>query len=157
MTHFHLVDHHTCEVWPSTSCQTLFLLPHLNSQVVFFTLHARITSVVPSGSLTLRAMSVWIRLNEIRSEGFCSWSDVALCVVAPEQWEAGRNWKNSPRVRRKAVSRSAAPQTSLLSEGLFQCSTYLLCFSFFFPCFPSLWCPSVVPSHVDQTRLSAGA
>ncbi len=47
------------------------------------------------------------------------------CVWQPQHsGRQGGTETDSPCVWRKAVSRSAAPQTSLLSRGLLQCSTY---------------------------------
>ncbi|KAJ4928573.1 hypothetical protein JOQ06_016364 [Pogonophryne albipinna] len=47
-------------------------------------------------------------------------SFVNPALPAVTQWEARGNKTDSPCVRREAVSRSAAPQTSLLSKGSFQ-------------------------------------
>lgn len=54
-----------------------------------------LVNVVPSSTLCLtpRAKSAQIGVNMIRNEGLCSRPEEAWCAVAPEQWEAVRNYR----------------------------------------------------------------
>lgn len=83
---------HICYVWTCAD-----ILKHLSASC--FNRQAHISECCPVKRpghtlyLTLRAASVQIGVNMIGNEGLCSWTEEACCVVAPEQWEAGWNYR----------------------------------------------------------------